>query len=224
LYSRQVQTGMRWLGLVLFVFAAGCGGGAKAGGSGPDAGDAGGVQIVGPPLSTDPWPSSCVPAGYLDRPAAAVLLTGPSTSDGAGIPARPGESMTVTLNGLQRSFSEAFLTNGDIAPGATFFIRGYGDAGELDVGSPSLDPGTYTCSGAAFGYLNDYAQTQRVSNLYFTNNCCQIQITSSGGVGDPIQGTFSGILIDGDLTTWIKVEAGSFSVIRQAGPADAGTD
>ena len=92
------------------------------------------------------------------------------------------------------------------------------------MGTPSLDPGSYTCSLAAFDYLNDSDQPQRVSNLYFTGNCCQIQITSSGGVGEPIAGTFSGILIDGDLMTWIKVEAGSFSVIRQGGPADAGTD
>ena len=97
-----MPSGLTWLGLVPFVFAAGCGGGAKAGGSTPDAGDAGGVQIVGPPLSTDPWPSSCVPVAYLDRPAAPVLLTGPSISDGAGLPARPGETMTMTLNGLQR--------------------------------------------------------------------------------------------------------------------------
>jgi hypothetical protein len=184
------------------------------------------VSLVGPAESLDPWPASCVPEAYRDRPAGRVLLTGPSLP-GREDRVRADESYTATLNGLPRAFIDFLDTHDDRPSGGSFVIEGIGGDGSVAVGVPSLEPGSYACGKDNLGYLNDLRDDrlyQEGLNVYMpaAQGCCQIQITGSGAVGEPISGTFSGILIDDSLETWIKVEAGAFTVIRQDAPVDAG--
>jgi hypothetical protein len=48
---------------------------------------------------------------------------------------------------------------------------------------------------------------------------CRIDVTKAGALpGETVEGTFSGILNSGMNLTWLKVEEGSFKVVRRAGP------
>lgn len=185
--------------------ATATGGSVSTGGSsttGTGGSGVGGSRVT----STAPWPESCVPAANLDRPAGEGLLTGPAGAQSFGDPAAPGETMTATLNGYPRAWTR-------FAGAASGFV-GYGFDGSMGITVPSLGPGTYACPDAsiAWGNLNAGAHD---SNSAGTVNCCTIEITRSGAVGEMIEGTFSGILVHMPLQSWIKIEDGHFSVVRK---------
>jgi hypothetical protein len=158
-------------------------------------------------VTTDPWPESCVPAAYLSRPASAFLLTGPAGSERFGDLARPGETMTAKMNGLARSYQSRFETAGNA-------IVGHGFDGSLGIAVPSLTVGEYSCPAAGIAFDNENAGP-RDSNSARTKDCCKVQITKVGGIGETVEGTFSGILVHDPLESWIKVEDGRFSVVRR---------
>lgn len=120
--------------------------------------------------------------------------------------------MTATLNGIPRSFDRFKST-------ATGLV-GYGFDGSVEISLPSLAPGTYACPSAAFIY-DDSTAGGRDSDRAGTVDCCTIQILRSGAIGEPIEGTFSGILDLRALQSWINLEDGHFIVIRQS--PDGGT-
>jgi hypothetical protein len=202
----------------------GGGGRAGAGAGGAGVGGAGGMAdacnaAATAMVTTDPWPTSCL-SFYGGLPANTCLLTGPSASGNFGVPAASGETMTATLNGLPRSFSNSFDVS--FADPTSVRIFGYGDDGELGITAFPAALGTYACPNAMINFA-DIGPGMRATNAAYSGGCCTIVVTTSGAVGEPIEGTFSGILLNASLNVWVKVEAGSFRVIRGA-PADAGVD
>jgi len=197
--------------------APGAGGAAGAVGGAP--GDCLGGASGEPTLTTDPWPTSCL-SFYGRFPASACLLTGPSASTGFGTPAMSGEMISATLNGLPRSFSSSFDVSFADPTGVRIF--GYGDDGELGLSAFPAAPGRYDCPNAEIDF-GDVWPGSRATNTATSSSCCTIEVTAAGGVGEPIVGTFSGILLNESLNVWVNVEAGSFRVIRPS-PPDAAAD
>jgi hypothetical protein len=188
---------------------AGAEGGSNSGNGGlAGVGGFSGGGGAGAELSPAPWAESCVPAANRSRPAGAFLLTGPAGTLGLGDAAVPGEHMSARLNGLERTF--------DRFGAADRGFTGYGFDGSISLRLPSLAAGTYSCASSAGIVYNNSNAGGRDSNVAGSVYCCTITITRSGAVGEPIEGTFSGILVHDALISWIKVEDGSFSVIRRA--------
>jgi len=203
--------------------------GGQSGGPGGNSGQSGGAGGIGgsggaagaeptsPPTSADPWPASCVTVS-LDRPAGAASLTGPNPNSGRRDPPLPGEFIAAKLNGLARTFSTS-LTVEVIDDGAMrwFSARVDGPDGEMGVVVPDGGPGSYLCPNAALAYSN-VKGSPTIGNVW-SSTCCRIDVTKAGGLpGETVEGTFSGILVSGGNETWIKVEEGSFKVVRRAGP------
>jgi hypothetical protein len=123
--------------------------------------------------------------------------------------------MTATLNGFRRSYVR-FVTAGkdpDAAPSLRGDIEGYGCDGYFYFTLPSLAPGTYRCPDVGIRWFNQHAGPLEFNNAA-TADCCTIEITRSGGPGEFIEGTFSGIMINDALRSWIKIENGHFAVIN----------
>jgi hypothetical protein len=116
--------------------------------------------------------------------------------------------MTATLNGLRRSF----VTFG--TEGFRGTIEGAGCDGQIYFSLPSLAPGTYSCPDIKIAWFNQYAGPLEGNNAS-SQDCCTVEITRSGGPGEFIEGTFSGILIHSGVIGWIKIENGHFAVIRR---------
>jgi hypothetical protein len=190
------------------------GSGGSRGGAG-GAGGSGGAAGAGPPGPADPWPASCVTVP-LDQPASAADLTGPSPNSRLGDPPLPGEFIAAKLNGLARTFSTSLTVDvyEDAAAMRWFYARVYGPDGDMDVGVPDSGPGSYLCPPAVLAYSN-VKGTTTISHGW-SASCCRIDVTKAGGLaGETVEGTFSGILIGGN-STWIKVEEGSFKLVRRA--------
>ena len=233
------MTGPRQFTLVVFVVAgacsSGCGGGTLDGGTGGTAGTgavggqsggaggiggsggAAGAEPASPPTSADPWPSSCVTVS-LDRPASAASLTGPNPNSGHRDPPLPGEFIAAKLNGLARMFSTSLTVQvTDDGAMRRFSAEVDGPDGAMYVAVPDGGPGSYACPTAGLGYSNVKGSTT-IANAW-ASSCCRIDVTKAGGLpGETVEGTFSGILISGGNQTWLKVEEGSFKVVRRAGP------
>ena len=232
------MTAPRQFTLAIFVVAgacwSGCGGGTLDGGMGGtsgagtgavggQSGGAGGIggggggagaEPFSPPTSADPWPSSCVTVP-IDRPASAQALTGPNPNSGFGDPPLPGEFIAAKLNGLARMFSTS-LTVEVIDDGAMrwFSAQVDGPDGAMNVVVPEGGPGSYLCPTATLSYANVKGSTT-IANA-FSATCCRIDVTKAGGLpGETVEGTFSGILISGGNLIWLKVEEGSFKVVRR---------
>lgn len=159
-----------------------------------------------PVVTTAPWPESCVPPDNLPRPAGEALLTGPAGTSMSGEPGGPGEMMTAKLNGYLRSFNR-FQTKSNA-------LVGNGFDGSITLTLPSFAVGSYACPTAVIDYANLNAGA-RDSNAARSRDCCTIEITRSGAVGEIVEGTFSGIMIHGPLISWIKVEDGRFAIVRR---------
>ena len=159
----------------------------------------------GGPVTTPPWPESCVPARNLPNPAGEFLLTGPSGSRTFGEPAILGEAMFAFLNDFPRTFDRFQMEGGSS-------VAGHGYDGSIDISLPSLAPGTYTCPDVKIRYSNA-ASGGREFNNAVSGECCIVQVTRNDGVGGIIDGVFSGILINGAVFSWVKVEEGHFAVV-----------
>jgi hypothetical protein len=160
-------------------------------------------------ISPDPWPESCVPERYRPNPAGPLLLTGIQKVISSN--ALPDETMTATLNGYRQSYVTFFTY------GLRGELEGYGCDGSFYFELPSLAPGKYACPDAKITWSNRRAGFE--GNAASSEDCCTLQITRSGGTGEWIEGTFSGILINGGLNTWIKVENGHFAVVARSSGA-----
>ena len=121
----------------------------------------------------------------------------------------PGETMTATLNGFRRSFVDFVIK------GVRGALEGYGCDGSFYFSVPSLVPGTYACPDIKITYSNQHAGPLEF-NSASTQDCCTLEITRGGGLGEFIEGTFSGILIQGAVGSWIKVENGHFAVVARS--------
>ena len=126
-----------------------------------------------------------------------------------GSPALAGEQMTATLDGVPVSFSTSFYELINDTQSAIVF--GYGEHGELGLSAFPLVPGAYSCPSVAIAY-----------GALFSNGCCRIEVTKAGEVGDTIEGTFSGIVGDQGGDRLVKVENGTFKVVRRGPAADGG--
>jgi hypothetical protein len=147
----------------------------------------------------------------LDRPAGATYLTGPYSGSGLGSAPMPGESVTATLNDLGRVFSTSFTVR-DVASGA-IQIDAFGNDGFVYLTLPAGGPGSYLCPSAGVIYGN--LKSGWEGNAFASSpNCCRVEITKLGAVGDTIEGSFSGILNSG-FQTWLEIEAGTFKVVRR---------
>jgi len=125
----------------------------------------------------------------------------------------PGETMTATLNGFRRSFVN-FVTYGIRGE-----LEGYGCDGAFYFSLPSLAPGTYACPDVKIRWSNQSAG--REGHAGVTQDCCTVEITRSGGRGEFVEGTFSGIVIHG-LQSWFKIENGHFAMmVRNSGAGGA---
>ncbi len=145
-------------------------------------------------------------------------MTGPNPNSGRRDPPLPGEFIAAKLNGLARTFSTS-LTVEVIDDGAMrwFSAQVDGPDGEMRVAAPDGGPGSYLCPTASLGYSN-VKGSPTIGNVW-SSTCCRIDVTKGGGLpGETVEGTFSGILNSGGNLTWLKVEEGSFKVVRRAGP------
>ncbi len=104
-------------------------------------GDDTAVAATDGPISLAPWPSSCVPA-TITHPLSADLLTRPPY-DGGGFQtdAQPGEMLTVTLNGLPKTYPAIR----PVFPGEDRFSA-LGPDGNIDLTVPSCATITFWCS------------------------------------------------------------------------------
>jgi hypothetical protein len=185
--------------------AAGAGGNAPVGPGGPPTDlDAGGSTLA-------PDGGTCLNGFGLGRGLGLhpeeILDAGPAVF---GTPALPNEQMTATLDGVPVSFSTSFYELTNDARNAMLF--GYGEHGELGLTAFALTPGTYSCPSVAIAY-----------GALVSNGCCQIEVTKAGEVGDTIEGTFSGIVGDQAGGRAVKVENGTFKVVRRAPSAEGET-
>jgi hypothetical protein len=98
-------------------------------------------------------------------------------------------------------------------------VAGHGYDGSIYITLPSLAPGTYACPDAKIVYGNQ-ASGPREYNSGRTVDCCTVQVTRNDGLGGLVEGTFSGIVIQGGLMSWIKIEAGQFALVLR--PGDGG--
>jgi hypothetical protein len=185
-------------------------GGGAVSGTGAAPGGTGGASIT-----VDPWSSSCANSFGPSTPVSRdqLLSAGPVEF---GLSAIAGEAITATLNGVPMSFSTTFyeLLNDE----QNALIVGYGEHGELGFSAFPLAPGSYACPSASMTY--DAPGTVPLT----TGACCRIEVTKVGDVGDTIEGTFSGIVIEPYGGPWINVEDGRFKVVRRAPAIDAGTE
>jgi hypothetical protein len=130
-----------------------------------------------------------------------------------GDPGRSGETMTAKLNGFARTFNRFDTSFRGVV--------GYGTDGSLDISVPSLAPAAYACPAAKIDFNNSFPGALEF-NQSISRSCCTIQISRSGAIGEPIEGTFSAILINDQLQSWIKIEEGHFLVMLRA-KDDGGT-
>jgi len=186
------------------VDTAGVGGRAAGASGGGASNAAAGGEAGGPP---ETWPAECV--GLATQAAPESQLVGPAGVANFGDPALPGETMTADLNGHHRTYNRFDARNG--------MIGAYSYDGGIQITLPSLEVGTYHCSEATLSFINMSAG--REGQVWYASNCCScctIQITSSGGPGQPITGTFQGRLTS-SIQTWLDVENGEFTVVDRSG-------
>jgi hypothetical protein len=115
--------------------------------------------------------------------------------------------LTADLNGHHRTYGRFEIQNG--------MIGAYSYDGGIQITLPSLEVGTYHCPEASLAFVNMSAG--REGQIWSASSCCAcctIQITSRGGPGQPITGTFEGRL-NSPIQTWLDIESGEFSVVER---------
>jgi hypothetical protein len=205
-------------------------GDARSGASGSDASDEAtqGDGAAGEAQTLDAAALCSRPVGCL--PAPVDLLTGDSTGFFGRLPLA-GEFMEAVFESKAMNFSSRFLMGLDgftldAEPwdpwpdnmSGTAKIMGVGLDGRLHIVLPSFEVGQYKCPEASLGYFNLDAGSHE-TNFFVSDDCCVIDVEKSGGAGEPVTGTFSGLLIrysGGNSCSYnILATQGKFSVRLQ---------
>jgi hypothetical protein len=146
----------------------------------------------------------------MSRQAGEAAFIGPAGVASFGEPAQMGEAMRVRLNGFEITFDRFAIT----ARG----VSGYGFDGGVSLTVPRSEVGKYRCPEATIRYSNQETGA-REFNVLSSEACCSIEITRVGPLGEPIEGTFSGVLYNVSNFSWAVAAEGEFTVLNRGGGA-----